>query len=52
MSEDHTTLSYAELARWMVLGAILAACIGAYFVYGRQADPLHSTTLPAAEESK
>jgi hypothetical protein len=52
MSEDHTTLSYAELARWMVLAAILVASIGAYFVYGRQTEPLHSPGVPAAEESK
>ena len=52
MSEDQTTLTPAELARWLVLAAILLACVGAYFAYGRQAEALHSAAPPSAEETK
>ncbi len=52
MSEDHTTLTRAELARWLLLGAVLLAGIVAYFAYGPRADSLHAVAPTAAEESK
>jgi len=52
MSEDQTTLTRAELIRWLLLGAILLAGIVAYFGYGPQVAPLHAVASTSAEESK
>jgi hypothetical protein len=52
MSEDQTTLTGGELARWLLLAAVLLAGIVAYFGYGPRADSLHAAAPTAAEESK
>jgi hypothetical protein len=52
VSEEQTTLTWAELARWLLLGAVMLAGIVAYFGYGPKADPLHTVAPTAAEESK
>jgi hypothetical protein len=52
LSEDHTTLTRGELARWLLLGAVLLGGIVAFFTYGRTVEPLHSGVPTASEEPK
>jgi hypothetical protein len=52
VSEDHTTLTRGELARWLLLGAVLLGGIAAFFTYGRKVEPLHSAVPTASEETK
>jgi len=52
LSEDQTTLTRGELARWLLLGAVLLAGIVAFFSYGRQAEPLHNAIPAASEDAK
>jgi len=52
VSEDHTTLTRGELARWLLLGAVLLGGIVAFFTYGRKVDPLHGASPAASEAPK
>lgn len=47
MSEEFAGLRARDVVRWVVLGLVLLACLGAYFAYSPEVRPAFA---PAAAE--
>ena len=45
MEPESRVLTAGEMLRWMLLAAVLALGIGAYFIFGREAAPFHQTQI-------
>jgi hypothetical protein len=48
MSEENVRVSGADLARWITLAVLIAACVGAYFALAPRVPP---AVQPSAGES-
>jgi hypothetical protein len=46
MSDENVRLTGGEILRWIILAALLVACLAAYFVYAPRVPP---AIRPAAE---
>lgn len=46
MHEDNVRLTGAEMARWVVMAALLVACLVAYFVYAPRVPPAIRPPVP------